>query len=76
MSIGVGCILVWLSGTCFINERDGNTKISFFDRMALELGLNKDVDFKDNGKRTMSVDRWIEIEVQRRVFWAVFTLDK
>ncbi|CDS06653.1 hypothetical protein LRAMOSA09180 [Lichtheimia ramosa] len=45
-------------------------------RMALELGLNKDVDFKDNGKRTMSVDRWIEIEVQRRVFWAVFTLDK
>ncbi|KAI7883515.1 hypothetical protein K492DRAFT_143805 [Lichtheimia hyalospora FSU 10163] len=45
-------------------------------RMALELGLNKDIDLKDNGKTTMSVDRWIEIEVQRRVFWAVFTLDK
>ncbi|CDH56248.1 zinc finger transcription factor 1 [Lichtheimia corymbifera JMRC:FSU:9682] len=45
-------------------------------RMALELGLNKDIDLKEDGKRTMSVDRWIEIEVQRRVFWAVFTLDK
>lgn len=44
--------------------------------MALELGLNKDIDLKEDGKRTMSVDRWIEIEVQRRVFWAVFTLDK
>lgn len=57
-------------------KSDRDTKIAIFIRMALELGLNKDIDLKEDGKRTMSVDRWIEIEVQRRVFWAVFTLDK
>ncbi|KAI9258795.1 fungal-specific transcription factor domain-containing protein [Phascolomyces articulosus] len=45
-------------------------------RMAMELGLNKEPDLEENSGKSMSTDRWTEQELQRRVFWAVFSLDK
>ncbi|KAI7855071.1 fungal-specific transcription factor domain-containing protein [Circinella umbellata] len=45
-------------------------------RMALELGLNREPDLEENSGKNMSTDRWTEQELQRRVFWSVFTLDK
>ncbi|KAI9492545.1 hypothetical protein BDB00DRAFT_429874 [Zychaea mexicana] len=45
-------------------------------RMAMELGLNKEPDLEENSGKNMSTNRWTEQEVQRRVFWSVFSLDK
>ena len=45
-------------------------------RMALELGLNREPDLEESSGKNMSTNRWTEQELQRRVFWAVFTLDK
>ncbi|KAI9315335.1 fungal-specific transcription factor domain-containing protein [Dichotomocladium elegans] len=45
-------------------------------RMALELGLNKDIDLEESSNRTMSVEQWTNAEIQRRVFWTTFTVDK
>ena len=44
--------------------------------MALELGLNKEPDLEESSGKSMSTERWTEQEVQRRVFWVIFTLDK
>ncbi|KAG0181777.1 hypothetical protein DFQ29_007105 [Apophysomyces sp. BC1021] len=44
--------------------------------MALELGLNKEIDMEDDLGETQSADRWMEQELRRRLFWNIFTVDK
>ncbi|KAG0192513.1 hypothetical protein DFQ28_008905 [Apophysomyces sp. BC1034] len=50
--------------------------LSVSARMALELGLNKEIDMEDDLGETQSADRWMEQELRRRLFWNIFTVDK
>ncbi|KAF7730187.1 hypothetical protein EC973_002795 [Apophysomyces ossiformis] len=45
-------------------------------RMALELGLNKEIDMEDDLGETQPAERWIEQEFRRRLFWNIFCIDK
>ncbi|KAL9549302.1 hypothetical protein PS6_006157 [Mucor atramentarius] len=45
-------------------------------RMAMELGLHEDLDEDENGNDNHTLEKLMQQETRRRLFWTIYTIDK
>lgn len=45
-------------------------------RMAMELGLHEDLDEDENGNDNHTLEKLIQQETRRRLFWTIYSIDK
>lgn len=45
-------------------------------RMAMELGLNEDSDEDENGNDNYTLEKLMQQEIRRRLFWTIYSIDK
>lgn len=45
-------------------------------RMAMELGLHEDLDEDENGNDNHTLEKLMQQETRRRLFWTIYTVDK
>ena len=74
---GAGWYQAWLLGICVIQNVSVffSWQIPALFRMALEIGLNREPTLAHKD-RPLSTAQWMQHEIQRQLFWSIFSVDR